>query len=210
MTETERKKPWSTRKKAFLVLLVIASGAIIVLTVLGGYTPFYRTFLQAEKMPYYADHIKGVEGIEYVARINEGLYRGAYPKENLDQLKKLGVKTIINLRYLKVHDYSGEARAAGFEYYWMPINPPKPPDKKFVEKFLSIVTDQSKQPVYFHCTMGIDRTGLMAGIYRIEEDGWSNEKAVAEMEYFGHNELWHDLEETLKTYTGPESYKHSD
>ena len=69
-----------------------------------------------------------------------------------------------------------------------------------IEQFLSIVGDPGNRPVYMHCTLGIDRTGVMAGIYRIEHDGWDNDEAVAEMEYFGHNELWIDLEEFLKDY----------
>ncbi len=195
--EKEKKK----RPRPVLVAgLLLALAAAVVAILLGGYTPFYRAFLQAPRQDRYAVKIKDIGDIEYVARINPGLYRGAYPKDDLGVLKRLGVRTIINFRYRESHDYEDEARAAGFEYYWMPINPSEPPGPDFIAKFFSIVDDPAKRPVYIHCTLGIDRTGMMSGLYRMERDGWANEEAAAEMEYFGHNELWHDLEKFVKNH----------
>jgi protein tyrosine/serine phosphatase len=198
MSEENKKRP--VLKIAILIVAGILLAAIITGLLLGGYTPFYRTFLQAAKQPHFADHIEGIEGIKYVARVNENFYRGAYPSGHLDQLQKLGIKTIVNFRYSKEHDYREEAESAGFNYHYMPINPREPPSKDEIKQFLEIVSGSQNQPVYVHCTLGIDRTGLMSGIYRIEFDGWDNQKAVDEMEYFGHNEFWHDLEERLKKY----------
>jgi len=196
----EGKEKMSIRKKIILAVILVLLLAGGTLAVLGGYTPFYRTFLQAEAEPGFAEKIRGIENIDYVAIINPELYRGAYPVENLPALKDLGIKTIINFRYMEIHSYEEEAEAAGFQYHWMPINPGVPPDEKFIGRFFEIINNPENQPVYIHCNMGIDRTGLMSGIYRIEHDGWNNERAVREMEYFGHNELWHDLEEALKNY----------
>ncbi len=187
-------------KIAIVVVVLLVATLAVVAVILGGYTPFYREFLQAPKRAHFADHIKGIVGIDYVAKVNEGLYRGSYPKDHLDQLKKLGIKSIINFRYLDRHDYREEAEAAGFKYHRIALHPEEPPTRAEIEKFFKIIDDASLRPVYIHCTMGIDRTGVMSGIYRIERDGWVNAEAVAEMEYFGHNELWVDLEEFLKRY----------
>ncbi|MFO8058910.1 MAG: tyrosine-protein phosphatase [bacterium] len=197
-----KKEPGERRfkKKIVIGLAVGVLAAAGVSVVLDGYTPFYRAFLQAPSEPGFAEHVEGISGIDYIARINPGLYRGAYPLDNLKVLQKLGINTIINFRYMEAHDYGDQARAAGFKYHWMPIYPGEPPDRESIEKFLRIVNNPENRPVYIHCNKGIDRTGLMAGIYRIEHDGWKNARAVREMEYFGHNELWHDLEEKLKSY----------
>lgn len=198
------QQPAPNDKKPFRIIICVIAGVtaavLVVLAVLGGYTPFYREFLQDPKKPHFAEHVSGVNGIEYVARINPGMYRGADPRERLDQLAGLGVRSIINFRYLKSHDYREEAERAGFRYFWMPIYPGEPPSDEEIDRFLQITADPDNQPVYIHCTLGIDRTGLMSGIYRIERDGWTNEQAVEEMEYFGHNELWIDLEDYLKAY----------
>ena len=190
----------SPLKIAAITLGALALAGAIFAAVMGGYTPFYRTVLQPDPLPGFGKHIEGIEGIEYVARINENYYRGAFPQGHLDQLTALGIRSVINLRYLKRHHYKEEAEAAGLKYFAVPIHPADPPPREQIDYFLDIVNDPANQPVYVHCTLGIDRTGLMSGIYRIEHDGWTNEKAVAEMEYFGHNELWIDLEDLLKIY----------
>lgn len=201
------------RGRSPLKIAALAAGALalagaIFAAVMGGYTPFYRAALQADPLPGFGEHVGGVEGIDYVARINENYYRGAYPRDRLEQLTGLGIRSVVNLRYLKRHHYKEEAEAAGLKYFAVPIHPAEPPTREEIDYFLDIVNDPANQPVYVHCTLGIDRTGLMSGIYRIEHDGWTNEKAVAEMEYFGHNELWIDLEDLLKTY--PEGVESGD
>ncbi len=35
-----------------------------------------------------------------------------------------------------------------------------------------------------HCRSGVDRTGYMLAMYRMTEDGWSKEQALAEMRRF--------------------------
>jgi protein tyrosine phosphatase (PTP) superfamily phosphohydrolase (DUF442 family) len=197
------REPGPPRSKLKLIIYVFSgllASAAVAAVIMGGYTPFYRTFLQTPAKEHYAKRVPGITGIDYVARINDGLYRGAYPRESLGQLKKLGIRTIVNFRYLKIHDYREEAEAEGFSYHWIPLHPGEPPTGEQIKKFLDIVSDPANRPVYMHCTLGIDRTGVMAGIYRIEHDGWDNHEAVLEMEHFGHNELWIDIEEFLKRY----------
>jgi protein tyrosine phosphatase (PTP) superfamily phosphohydrolase (DUF442 family) len=196
----ESSPPRSRLKFIVYVFSGSAAAAIVAAVIMGGYTPIYRTFLQTPAKEHYAKRVTGITGIDYVAKINDGLYRGAYPRGSLGQLKKLGVRAIVNFRYMKIHDYREEAEAEGFAYHWIPLHPGEPPTAQQIKKFLDIVSDPANRPVYIHCTLGIDRTGVMAGIYRIEHDGWDNGEAVLEMEYFGHNELWIDLEEFLKRY----------
>jgi tyrosine-protein phosphatase SIW14 len=184
-----------------------ASFGLVVLLLSGlgyGYyqfhLPIYLKWFQPAPKPEYAKYLRGVPGIFYVAKVNDGFYRGSNPSQALPELKKLGIRTIINFRYLDRDDYRPQAEAAGFNYHWLSFQAHQAPTKEQIKEFLQIVNDPANQPVYIHCAQGIDRTGLMAGIYRIEHDGWSNAQALAEMNWFGHFRGWRNVENCLKTY----------
>ena len=55
------------------------------------------------------------------------------------------------------------------------------PNEKQLEEFLSILSNESNYPILIHCQHGTHRSGVMAAIYRMEIQGWSNEKAYEEM-----------------------------
>ena len=42
------------------------------------------------------------------------------------------------------------------------------------------------RPIYVHCEHGKDRTGLVIALYRVRYDGWTPERAAAEMAAMGH------------------------
>jgi protein tyrosine/serine phosphatase len=133
----------------------------------------------------FAVTLKAVEGIKYVAKVNPGVYRGSNPKEEgINELRKLGVRTVINLR--KKGDDEGElVENAGMRYEWIPLRKTHAPDSDQVERFFDIIRDRTAYPIYVHCLYGVDRTGTMMALYRIREQGWSNEDALAEMSHFG-------------------------
>jgi protein tyrosine/serine phosphatase len=68
-------------------------------------------------------------------------------------------------------------------------------EDKEVVRFLRIVTDERRQPVFVHCQRGADRTGTMCAIYRIFAQGWTKEQAIAEMTKggFGFYKGWQNL-----------------
>ena len=47
---------------------------------------------------------------------------------------------------------------------------------------------------------GVDRTGAMMAVYRMELEGWDNARAYAEMIYFGAHSIWRDLQTFVKKY----------
>lgn len=67
------------------------------------------------------------------------------------------------------------------------------PEDAPVDRFLAIVSDPTRHPVYVHCLHGVDRTGAMIAAYRIRRQGWTNHDALAEMEQFGAHGVLHDL-----------------
>lgn len=53
-----------------------------------------------------------------------------------------------------------------------------------VARFLEIVADPSARPVLVHCQYGVARTGVASAAFRMEYDGWDNERALAEARRF--------------------------
>ena len=75
-----------------------------------------------------------------------------------------------------------------------------PPSDEDVRRFFAVVLDPGRRPVFVHCAQGKDRTGTMCALYRIEIQGWTNERALAEMRGFGFHEIYGDLERFVRDY----------
>ncbi len=54
-----------------------------------------------------------------------------------------------------------------------------------VQEFLAVVDKKENHPVLVHCYAGIHRTGTMCAIFRMEYHGWTSQRAIAEMQYYG-------------------------
>lgn len=126
-------------------------------------------------------------------QVNEWLYRGGQPdSEGFQELKNLGVKTIICLRRsTEIRSLQRkEAEAMGFDYISIPLSYLGFPKDEEVEKFFSIVNSPFRHPVFVHCKHGSDRTGMMIAFYRMTNDGWSVNDAYAEMESAGFHKMF--------------------
>ena len=121
-------------------------------------------------------------------QVNSQLYRGGQPGRNgLEGLKKLGIKTVINLRDNddNAKTEESEAEALGLSYFNVPLNNFKQPSDQTVEGVLKLINSAENQPVFVHCKRGSDRTGTIVALYRIDTDGWTNEEAKDEAKQFG-------------------------
>ena len=98
------------------------------------------------------------------------------------KLAELGVKTIINLRgevdVTRVEQK--EAEAAGLKYFSVEMPGLSAPSDDQVARVMAIINNPENQPVFIHCKRGADRTGTITAIYRIANEGWSAERAIAE------------------------------
>lgn len=137
------------------------------------------------------------EGLPNFHRVSPTLYRGAQPTaEGIKELKSRGIKTIVNLR--SFNSDRDEIGDTGISYEHITMKAWHPEDKEVV-RFLQIVTDAERTPVFVHCQHGADRTGTMCALYRIAVQGWSKEDAIAEMTGggFGFHPTWDNLLEYL-------------
>jgi protein tyrosine/serine phosphatase len=152
--------------------------------------------------PDFAKLLPDAGGLSHVARITEDLYRGAQPTDlGYDTLRKMGIKTVISFR--RFNTSRKVAEAAGLNYVAIPIYASvgsSPPSDAQVKRFFDTVYDPAKQPVFFHCQHGKDRTGMMAALFRIEREGWSNTKAIEEMQTFGYHDVFRDLIGYVRKY----------
>ena len=126
-------------------------------------------------------------------KVSDDLYRGAQPTaEGMKKLHALGVKTIVNLRAAHSDRDEIGRLPLGYEHIRMTAWDAEDED---VVRFLKIVTDEKKAPVFVHCKYGSDRTGTMCAIYRILVCGWTKEEAIREMTEgeFGFHGVWSNL-----------------
>ena len=110
----------------------------------------------------------------------------------MDNLKAMGIKTVINLRTL--HSDRDEIGTNAVHREEIPMTAWHPQQEEAVQ-FLKIATDPSRLPVLFHCHYGSDRTGTMCAVYRIAVQGWTKEAAILEMKQggYGFHEVWANL-----------------
>ncbi|MBF0502603.1 MAG: dual specificity protein phosphatase family protein [Candidatus Riflebacteria bacterium] len=130
-------------------------------------------------------------GLTNFATVSADLYRGAQPTaEGFVMLKKLGIKTVVNLRAF--HDDAKLMEGSGLAYFHITFEP-WAPNMDEVIQFLKIVSDPKNRPVFVHCQHGADRTGTMVAIYRMVMQDWTFKQALDELPNFGFHRIWSNL-----------------
>lgn len=120
--------------------------------------------------------------IKNFGKVNDNYYRGSQPSATqFEDLKRLGVKTVIDLRKDRVEQASEWARTAGLQYVNIPLTTKRAATEDQTAEFLKLVNDPANWPVYVHCKGGRHRTGQMTAIFRITNDGWTGDQAYKEM-----------------------------
>src|SRR5207248_935322 len=121
--------------------------------------------------------------IDNFGRVDSNYYRGGQPQgRDYADLAAIGVKTVINLTSDDAQaNEQAMVEGAGMTYVSIPMTTHDVPTAAQLAEFLKIVNDPSEQPVYVHCVGGRHRTGVMTAVYRMNEDGWTGDRAFAEM-----------------------------
>ena len=157
--------------------------------------PFGQSsLLPSPSSPVVAQKIS-VHGVPNAGKVSDSLFRGAQPDlSDLNELKKLGVSTIVDLRSESPHTRDLEqarAESIGIHFISIPVSGFSPPSSEQLAEFFSVLRKAPLEKVFVHCRYGEDRTGVFVAAYRIAFDRWTSDEALTEMLYFGFNRHWH-------------------
>lgn len=140
--------------------------------------------------------------------VKEGvLYRSG--QMSLDGIKRIihdyGIRTVISLRDARKPgnpppDADEQKECVGLGLHYLRITPHRwlndqngfSPADENVADFLELVRDPKKHPILVHCFAGIHRTGAYSAVYRISEEGWSKDSALAELNLLGYDNLYEE------------------
>ena len=128
-------------------------------------------------------------------RIDDKLYRSEQPvAEDGEAIVKLGIQSVINLRFFDRND-DDHLKAYGLTLLNRPLLSWSIKPKEIAEILYLIEKQQQNGAVLIHCYHGADRTGLIAGMYRIIYQGWPVEEAKAEMQHgpYGYHSIWKNI-----------------
>ena len=128
-------------------------------------------------------------------RIDDKLYRSEQPvAEDGEAIVKLGIQSVINLRFFDRND-DDHLKAYGLTLLYRPLLSWSIKPKEIAEILYLIEKQQQNGAVLIHCYHGADRTGLIAGMYRIIYQGWTVEEAKAEMQHgpYGYHSIWKNI-----------------
>jgi tyrosine-protein phosphatase SIW14 len=136
-------------------------------------------------------------------QVNPQLFRGAQPTpEGIQQLSKMGIKTVIDLREAGERSQAERkiVEGLGMHYVSVPMRGSGTPDSGLIAKVLGIINDGSDGPVFVHCRRGADRTGTVIAIYRITHDRWDNGRALAEARSLGMSHFEKGMQHYVRDY----------
>jgi tyrosine-protein phosphatase SIW14 len=146
-----------------------------------------------------------IEGVPNAGKIDQHLYRGAQPKLlAVDELKKLGVTTVVDLRSedpQAVTRERAQVQAQGLRFVSIPIGGFSAPTNQQVIQFLEIFRDHPDEIVFVHCHYGEDRTGVFVASYRMTMEHWPARQAENEMDFFGFHRHWQrEMKDFVRDY----------
>jgi protein tyrosine/serine phosphatase len=123
------------------------------------------------------------------------LYRGAQPKpKGIEELKKLGIDTIVDLRGERrglMEKERAHAESLGMRMVHIPGTGWTAPRDERIAQFFALVSETPRRKIFVHCSFGGDRDGMFVAAYRIAFDGWTAEEAIHEMRVFHYKEFLH-------------------
>jgi tyrosine-protein phosphatase SIW14 len=124
-----------------------------------------------------------------------------------EAVERLHIRTIVNLRdeapdpdvrqsYFDSHTEKESALCARLGVRWVFIKPDLVPKSQFpatrpiaIDRFLEVLDDPSAYPILVHCNAGLNRTGVITAVYRMEHDGWTSQQAWEELRANGFGDF---------------------
>ena len=133
--------------------------------------------------------------IERFAEVSLGIFRGSKPttQADFDFLKAHGVRAILSLQTLPWDIFTERRHARENKIEYRNVYIPAlflAPSERHVKEVLLTLADPSLHPIFIHCRLGRDRTGMIVGLYRIYYQNWTPEAAWDEMLRLGFKVDW--------------------
>jgi len=176
-----------SRRVAAIIFGLLCAAALVACSARSNRAPAVDQPAFAEKL--YAP------GIADFGKVNNFLYRGAQPKEDgLEELKKFGIDTIVDLRSeLRglVENERHRAESLGMRFINIPGSGWATPKDEEIAQFFSLILERPRRTIFIHCWLGGDRSGMFIAAYRIALQGWSPQQAIQEMRAFHYLQFWH-------------------
>lgn len=120
-------------------------------------------------------------------QVDEHVFRGAQPSTlGLRELGALGIKQVIDLREpgAATTFEKEQAKKLGISYINVPFRELSAPTNDQVQTVIKLLTSKDV-PTFIHCRRGKDRTGTVIACYRMQHDGWDNQRALREARMYG-------------------------
>lgn len=134
-------------------------------------------------------------GPKHFSTVTPGvLYRSGQltPEQLADAVDRHGIRTVVNLRaedeYSRSDWYAREVatlEGLGVTHVDLPMRAGFPPSAPVLARWLELLDDPAARPLLVHCEHGVIRTGIMVGLYQVEQLGLAAEDAPARFERFG-------------------------
>lgn len=125
-------------------------------------------------------------------KVTDALFRGALPRaEGYRALaERMGVRRVLSMTGTSRPQDRELALANGVEdWRHVPFGDREmPPPERVGEWLAHVRTATERGPIYTHCMGGRHRTGVMIGVFRVTDCGWTKEQALQEMMRYG----WYD------------------
>ena len=134
-----------------------------------------------------------LEGVPNLHRLTPMLYRSEQPTAlGMRNLEKMGIRTVINLRAFNSDD--DEVRGTSLRTERVKILTWDVDDDHVID-VMRMLQKTENGPFLIHCQHGADRTGLMSAMYRVLEQGWTVDDAVAELTGggYGYHAMWKNI-----------------
>jgi len=124
-----------------------------------------------------------------VSEVAPGLLRGRAPyvPRDFQQLRRLGVRTVLDIRGNQRLASAVERRQAaryGLAYRHVQLGF-RPLRDGSAERVVAAMQDTADYPLYVHCNLNRDRTSAVVATYRVRVQGWPAEAAAEEARSFG-------------------------
>jgi uncharacterized protein (TIGR01244 family) len=146
-----------------------------------------------------AEWAKPIDPNRNLYQITPWLYRSTQPEQSdAAQLKKLGIRTIINFRVN--HRDEDVLNLSGVKLVRIPMDAWDVSDDQIVSALRAIEQARKDGPVLIHCHYGADRTGTVSAMYRIIKQGWTPRQAIRELKHggYGFHSIWFNLPHYIK------------